>query len=180
MSGRIALGLAFAAILVSVASMFLIGGRILDLHGRISVLENRILNAPASTPPSPREPEVKDIQQPPERVKIREITDKESEDHLDALVKLLDLDAITAAKVRESFTEEFMYYADGVVRAYESLKGGSPKADDNWLTSREFRKGMTDRIAATDRAVLPLLDPARTARFDQWRDDIKKSRYELD
>jgi len=66
------------------------------------------------------------------------------------------------------------------VRAYEALKGSSPKGDDNWLTSREFRKGMTDRIAATDQAVRPLLDPARTARFEHWRTDIRKSRYELE
>ncbi|HEU4338543.1 MAG TPA: hypothetical protein VFS19_00620 [Planctomycetota bacterium] len=179
MTERIALGLACAAILVSVASLFLIGNKLLDLHGRIAVLESRGSHAPAP-PPAPREPDDREVQPPSERVKIREITDKESEDHLDALVKLLDLDAITAAKVREAFTEEFMYYADGVVRAYEALKGNAPKGDDAWLTSREFRKGMTDRIAATDQVVRPLLDPARTARFEHWRTDLKKSRYELE
>jgi hypothetical protein len=181
MISRIALALSFAAMAATVAGLILLGNKLSGLSRRIAELEGR--EAPAKPPPSmPRDPapERKESLEESNRRKIRELSDKENQDHLDALMEKLDVETALVEKIRQAFAEEFAYYTDGVVRALDSLKADPAKGDDAGLESPAFRKGLEERILATDARVRPLLDPARTAKYDEWRQDLRKNRYDLD
>jgi hypothetical protein len=181
MTGRIALWVSLLATAAAVAGTVYMGQKLMSLSVRVGVLEKKAQTPPPPppAPPAPA-PEAKESQQEAERLKIREMTDREGQDHLDLLVKSLDLDPEKEPKLREAFAGEFNYYAEGVIRAFEDLKKDLPKGAENWLESPAFRKGLKERIAASDEAVLPMLDPAQTAKYEAWRKELLKTRYELE
>jgi hypothetical protein len=115
-----------------------------------------------------------------ERGKIRELAEKENQLQFEALAKKLELDAALEKEIRKAFTDEFAYYADGVVRAIEALRSTDPKDQGNWMTSPEFRKGLEEPITATDDRVRYLLSLFQFDVFKLWRRDMRKERYELD
>lgn len=178
---RVAIWLSLLAMAAAIVSLILLGDKLRELSRRVASLEARPLPTPAP-PPAPREPppETQETARESEQRKIRELTEKEGQDHLDVLVTRLDLDSEKEAKFRTAFSDEFGFYADGVMRAFEDLKKHVTQGEINWLESPEFRKGLEERIAATDEAVKPMLDPAQTAKFEEWRKSLRKTRYELE
>ena len=179
MSGRIALLVSLLATIAAVSGTVYLAQKLMSLSVRVGVLEKKAQAPPPPPPPAPP-PEVKESPQESERLKIREMTDREGQDHLDLLVKTLDFDPAKEPMLREAFAEEFKYYTDAVMRALDDLKKDLPKGEENWLESATYRKGLKERIAATDEAVLPMLDPAQTAKYETWRKAIRKTRYELE
>ena len=181
MSGRLALCISVLATAAAVVGTVYMGQKLMSLSVRVAVLEKKSQAPPAPPPaPSAPAPEEKVSPQESERLKIREMTEKEGQDHLDIIANVLDLEPERETKFREAFTAEFNFYTEGVIRAFEDLKKDVPKGEENWLESPAFRKGLKERIASTDEAVLPMLDPAQTAKFETWRKELRKSRYEIE
>jgi hypothetical protein len=184
MTSRIALWFSFLAIAAAVVGLVLLGSKLTRLTQRVAALENRPPPAPAVPPPpaEPKEetPEDRESRHELERGKVRQIVGKENEALLDLLVKKLALDPATEPKLREAFAEEFTYYVDAIVRSFDALRASGSGSQENELTSPKFRKGLEDRILATDEKVRELLNSSQAAVYDQWRRDIRKERYELD
>ena len=186
MMSRFALAFSFLAIAATAGSLILIGNKVIHLGRRIDELEKRPLPAPPPPPappaPAPEKPDPDDpaVKLELEREKVRGLAERENQIHFAALARKLELKPELEAKVREAFADEFAYYAAGIVRGFESLRSADPKAQENYLASPEFRKGLEKCVAATDEKVRELLTVFETAVFEQWRRDMRKERYELD
>ena len=181
MSGRLALCISVVATAAAVAGTVYMGQKLMSLSVRVAVLEKKS-QAPPAPPPAPpvTAPEDKETIKAAKLRRIRDMTDKEGQDHLDIIAKMLDLAPEKEARFREAFVGEFNYFGEAVVRTFEDLEKDVPKGEENWMDSPAFRKGLKERIASTDEAVLPMLDPAQTAKFETWRKELRKSRYEME
>jgi len=184
MTARVALWFSFLAIAAAAVRLVLQGNKLTRLSQRVAAIENRPPPAPPAPPP-PAEPkaetpEDREARHELERAKVRQIVGRENEAHLDILAKKLALEAATEAKVREAFAEEFAYYVEGIVRSFDALRASDSSSQENIVATPAFRKGLEERISATDEKVRELLNSSQAAVYDQWRSDLRRDRYELD
>ena len=185
---RVALAFSLVAAAVAVSGLILLGGKLTGLSRRIAALEARpapapVANSPAPAPPPPPEEAIpldKETGRKVDGTRIRQLVEKENRDLLDALAKKLGLERSMEAGFQECFREEFEYYVEGVVRGFETLARGDSRTEENWLASPKFRKGLSDRVEATDARVRSLLTDFQKTVFELWRIEVRKDRYELD
>ena len=180
MTSRLALLLSILAILAAVAGVVMLGRQVARLSTRVAALERREpAPPPVSAPPAPTEPPAKvESREEMKRKAIRRLIESENRAQLDMLAKNLKVEAAVETRIRAAFTDEFEYYIDEVLRSLDALQ--TSETPGNLLENPEFRKGLEERIAATDEKVRESLNAFQTAVFEQWRRDLRKDRYELD
>ena len=179
---RVALVVSLVALAAVIGGVVFLSGKLDRLSRQVASLERR---EPAAQPPAPppAPPPVagpEEAKRELERGKMRELAERENREQFDVLAKRLGLEAEVEAKVRDTFNEEFAYYADGVVRALKNIEAGDPGGDENYLTSAPFKKGLEEKIAETDRKAHALLNAFQQSTFDDWRREMRRERYELD
>ncbi len=185
MTQRFPIVISFLTLAATVGGVLVLRDSLNSVSKRVAALERRLESRePAPPPPPPAAKEEAPIdpakRREMERKVVREIADKENQAHFDILAKKLGLEPGQESKLREAFIEEFSFYTDGVVRTFDSLQFDDPKPGGNWMATPEFRKGLEERVAATDKKVRDLLTAGQALIFEQWREEIRKDRYELD
>ena len=177
MSSRVALALSVAAIAAALGGLVFVGLNLSRVSDRLAALESRVASPPPPAPPpvtAPEDPKAAG------RKKILEMAEKENQDHLDVLLKQLDLNSKAELRLKGAFADEFAYYADGVMRAFEALSIDSQGASENLLSTPDFKRGLEERIFETDNSVREILEPSQLDVFKKWRAELRKTRYELE
>lgn len=191
MTARFALFFSILAAAAAIGTLALIVVKLPRLMGTVERIERRVAATPSPAPvPPPAAPTEEEnearvktegrARRDLERIKLVQAVEKESETYLADLVKKLGLTHDKEQELRAAFTEEFSYYVAGVERNLSVLRDDNPRPEDNWLSSPEFRKGLEQRISATDEKVREILTAFKTAVFEQWRREYRKNRYDLE
>jgi len=191
MTARFALFFSILAAAAAIGALALLVVKMPRLMGTLERIERRVDPAPATAaappPAAPRQEDAETREKTEakarrdlERIKLVQAVEKENETYFADLAKKLGLNLEMERELRAAFADEFSYYVAGIERNLSALRDDNPRPEDNWLSSPQFKKGLEQRIAATDEKAREILKAFQIAVFESWRRDYRKNRYDLE
>ena len=177
MKDRLAVLLALLAIFAAVAAFVIMDRKMFRMKLRVAALERKQAPAPAPQEPaqSQEKPAVRKEMDPD---LVRRMSLQDCQQRLDVIAQELKLEASVEMKLRDAFADEFSFYADSVVRAFEELQ--SRTSQSNLMSSPEFQKKLEEHILATDQKVAQILTVSQRWSFERWRTGLRKDFYGLE
>jgi hypothetical protein len=172
----VAILIAVLALLAAVAAFVRGERKMRKLSHRIERLERLGPTQPPAHEAGPQEKPAPRKEMDPDMV--RGLALRDCQQRIDGVAQELKLDGGLEMKVRDAFADEFSFYADGVVRAFENLQ--SRTSDSNPMTSPEFQKKLEEHILATDQKVAQVLTVSQRWVYEKWRAGMRKEFYELE